>query len=95
VNPVTVGFSPRALDDVKQAVDYYESQQPGLGNRFSAQLQISLQAIKRNPFFAAVRYDQVRCTQIKKFPYLVHYYIDTSQSFAYIIAVYPTLKLPR
>lgn len=33
----TFSFSPLALDDIEQAVDYYEQLQPGLGKRFAAQ----------------------------------------------------------
>lgn len=35
----TVIFSPIALDDIGQAVIYYEKLQVGLGKRFAAQLQ--------------------------------------------------------
>lgn len=65
-----VAFSPFALDDIEQAVDYYNQLQPGLGQRFSQQVYLSFTAIKRNPFFATVRYDNIRCAQVKKFPYL-------------------------
>ncbi len=90
----TVVFSPLALDDIEQTVDYYQKQQPELGKRFAAQLQLRLNAIKRNPFFASVRYDDIRCTAIKKFPYLVHYHIEETQLMVTIIAVYPTYKEP-
>lgn len=56
----TVIFSPVAIDDVVQAVDYYEKKQTGLGKRFAAQLQLTLNTIKRTPFFATVRYDDIR-----------------------------------
>ena len=90
----TVIFSPVAIDDVEKTVDYYEEQQPGLGKRFAAQLQLTLNVIKRNPFFASVRYDDIRCAAIKKFPYLVHYYIDENELLITIIAVYSTYKEP-
>ena len=94
MKPFTVVFSPLALDDIQRAVEYYQKQQPGLGKRFAAQLQLSLNAIKRNPFFTSMRYDDIRCTAIKKFPYLVHYYIDEDEFLVTIIAVYPTYKEP-
>lgn len=90
----TVTFSPLVLDDIEKAVDYYEQQQPGLGKRFTAQLQLTLNAIKRNPFFASVRYDNIRCAQVKKFPYLVHYHILEKQRLLIIIAVYSTHREP-
>ena len=90
----TVGFSPIAIDDVQQAVDYYEEQQQGLGKRFAAQLLLTLNSIKRNPHFASVRYDDIRCTAIKKFPYMVHYHIDEDKLLVTILAVYSTHKEP-
>jgi hypothetical protein len=90
----TVIFSPIAMDDMEQTVDYYEKQQPGLGKRFAAQLLLTLNAIKRNPFFASLRYNDIRCTAIKKFPYMVHYHIDEDQFLVTVIAVYPTYKDP-
>lgn len=89
-----VVFSPIAIDDADEAVAYYENVQAGLGKRFAVQLQISLNSIKRNPFFASVRYDGIRCAGIKKFPFLVHYHIDEKQQLVIILAVYSTYREP-
>ncbi len=90
----TIIFSPVALDDIDQSVDYYEKQQPSLGKRFAAQLQLTLNTINRNPFFATVRYDDIRCAAIKKFPHLVHYHINEDELIVTIIAVYSSYKEP-
>lgn len=90
----TVIFSPLAIEDAEQAFDYYEEKQTGLGSRFAAQLQLTLNAIKRNPFFAAIRYDDIRCARIKKFPYLIHYHINEDELLVTIIAVYSTYREP-
>jgi len=90
----TVTFSPFAIDDVEQIVNYYEKQQPGLGKRFAIQLQLTLNAVNRNPFFASVRYDDIRCAAIKKFPYLLHYHINGDELLVTIIAVYSSYKEP-
>lgn len=87
-------FSPIALDDSEQAATYYETIQPGLGKRFLNQLQLTLNAIKRNPFFASTRYDDIRCARIKKFPYLVHYHINKKEAIVSILAVYSTHQEP-
>ena len=87
-------FSPLALNDIEQAVEYYNEQQRGLGKRFAAQVQVTLAAIKRNPFFASVRYDDVRCAQIKKFPFLIHYIIDEESRIVTIAAIYSTYQEP-
>jgi len=87
-------FSPIAIDDAEQAVEYYEEKQTGLGKRFARQLQSTLNSIKRNPFFASVRYDDIRCAAVKKFPYLVHYHINEEELLVTIVAVYSTYKEP-
>ena len=90
----TVTFFPLALEDIEQAFNYYEQRQNGLGERFTTQLQLTLNAIKRNPFFASVRYDNIRCARIKKFPYLVHYHVHEADKLITIIAVYSTYREP-
>src|SRR5215216_5189768 len=87
-------FSPLAINDIEQAVEYYNEQQHGLGKRFAAQVHVTLTAIKKNPFFASERYDGVRCAQVKKVPFLVDYSIDEDRSIVTIASVYSTYKEP-
>jgi hypothetical protein len=89
-----VVFSPRALDDSQEAAVYYEMIQQNLGIKFLHQLQLTLNSIKRNPFFSSVRYDDIRCAQIKKFPYMVHYHINKRNALVMILAVYSTHREP-
>lgn len=87
-------FSPIAINDLEQAVVYYERKQTGLGKRFAANVQTTLNSIKRHPFFATIRYGDIRCARIKKFPYLVHYHINEDELIVTIIAIYSTYKEP-
>ncbi len=66
----------------------------GLGKRFATHLQLTLNTIKSNPFFATVRFDDIRCVGIKKFPCLVHYHINEEEQIVTILAVYSTYKEP-
>lgn len=67
-----VVISASALQDVQDAVDYYDEQSIGLGEKFEAELNEFLIALEYNPFFQN-RYDSVRCLPLKKFPFMVHY----------------------
>ena len=87
-------FSPAAINDMEESRKYYEELQTGLGKKFILQLTTTINAIKRNPFFAAVRYNDIRCAQIKRFPYLVHYHVDEKKMIVRILAVYSTYKEP-
>jgi toxin ParE1/3/4 len=87
-------YSPHALTDLEDAVDYYNQQQKGLGKRFAGQVQLALASIKKNPHFASFRYEDVRCAQVPKFPYLVHYTIDEATRTVLIAAIYSTRQEP-
>jgi plasmid stabilization system protein ParE len=87
-------FSSYALSDIEEVVLYYNTQQKGLGKRFAIQLQLPLKSIKSNPHFTSVHYDDVRCAQVPKFPYLVHYTIDEDTRTVLITAVYSTHQQP-
>ncbi len=88
-------FSTQSLKDIEDARDYYDSIETAVRKKFMMQLQQCLYAIKRNPYFAGIRYEDIRCAQIKKFPYLVHYHIDEKNSLVRILAVYSTYREPR
>ena len=87
-------YSSHALNDIEDTVRYYNKQQKGLGKRFAAQVQLALRSIKNNPHFATVRYDDVRCARVPKFPYMVHYTIDEQTHQVIIAAVYSTHQQP-
>jgi len=87
-------YSAHALTDLEGAVEYYNGQQKGLGKRFAAQVQLALASIKKNPHFASFRYEDVRCAQVPKFPYLVHYTIDEDTRTVLIAAIYSTRQEP-
>lgn len=87
-------FSPQAINDIEDAKDYYDTIGTDIGRKFMSQLQFSLLAIKRNPRFASIRYEDIRCAQMKKFPYLIHYHIDEKKLLVRILAVYSTHREP-
>lgn len=87
-------YSPLALQDIEEAKDYYEKIQNGLGRKFVSRLQSTVLAIKRNPYFSSIRYDDIRCAQIKRFPYLIHYHINENEFIVIIVAVYSTHREP-
>ena len=90
----SIVFSPFSLEDAEQAVAYYEEQQAGLGKKFALNLQLILNAIKRNPYYTSIRYEDIRCAGIKRFPFLVHYHINEESFQVTIIAVYSTHQEP-
>jgi toxin ParE1/3/4 len=87
-------IDPRAIRDIQEAIDYYDEQQAGLGERFETALDKHLLTLEKNPFFR-IRYDNVRCLPLKKFPYMVHFTIDKDQQIVTVWAVFHTSLDPQ
>lgn len=86
-------LDPRVLEDIQKAIDYYDEQKQGLGLKFEAELNAHFKSILKTPFFA-VRYDQIHCLPLKKFPFMIHYEIDEVYNLIGIRAVFHTKLNP-
>jgi ParE toxin of type II toxin-antitoxin system, parDE len=69
-------IDPDALDDIQKATDWYNEQLAGLGTRFQSQTSAQIASLKNGYHRYSIRYKNVRCMLIKKFPYLVHFLVD-------------------
>jgi hypothetical protein len=67
-------------------------QSAGLGSRFQKQVKHQINLLKIKAEYYSVRYSDVRCMVIKKFPFLVHYIIE--ESTVKIFAVLHTSRNP-
>lgn len=63
-------FEPRAIFDIQEAVDYYESKQIGLGEYFYETLDKHIEVINKSPYFQ-VKYKDYHGLPIKKFPFII------------------------
>ena len=86
-------IDPRAILEIQDAINYYDEQQSGLGQRFETELNKHILKLEKNPYFR-IRYDNVRCLPVKKFPYLVHYTLDEAKNLVSIHAVFHTSRDP-
>ena len=84
----------RAADDIQDGIDYYDNESAGLGHKFETAVDKEFSAIAKNPFYQ-IRYKNIRCKLVKKFPYLIHFYVDEAVKTAYILAVISTHKDPK
>jgi len=90
----TTVLDPRAIRDIQQAIDYYEKQQPGLGEQFEDTLNEYLRKLEQNPFFQ-IRYDNVHCLPLKKYPYMIHFTVDEQEQLINVRAVFNTFRNPN
>lgn len=79
IKPFKVTFSPKSRDQIKEVKRWYNGIRPGLGKRLEFEIIEVLEQIKRNPFFEAPQYENVRVASCKKFPYAFHYEIDSTE----------------
>lgn len=83
----TIDFTPKAVKDYKDAVDWYENQKEGLGFSFSLQLTETLEIITERPHTCRYLQENVRFRKLKSFPYLVLFKIEDSKSFIGVFAI--------
>jgi plasmid stabilization system protein ParE len=72
----TIWISSEANQDIQNAVDYYDNAQTGLGNDFLKDLESQIEILKINPHFQ-LRYDNIRCLPLSRFPYLIHFSVES------------------
>jgi len=53
-----IKIEPEAHQDIQEAIDWYNQQQPGLGRRFHTEVKVSFKKLEIHPFFQ-IRYDNV------------------------------------
>ncbi|MBI4603928.1 MAG: type II toxin-antitoxin system RelE/ParE family toxin [Planctomycetes bacterium] len=76
----------QARRDLKQAAQWYEGQERGLGKSFIAQVDAVLDSVGRSPFLHPVVYKDVRRALVRRFPYAVFYRVTTDTILVLAVA---------
>ena len=84
----------RAITDLQEIKRWYNECQNGLGNKFTAQAKKQINNLKINPNSFAVRYSDVRCMVVFKYPYMVHYRVKSELEKVIVIAVFSAQRDP-
>ena len=71
-----VEYNPDFYNDIIEAVEWYNFKQSGLGDRFFEIVKKQTLQLSKSALHFAIKYDNIRCFCIEKFPYLVHYRVD-------------------
>lgn len=87
-------FEPRSIFDIQDAVDYYDSRQIGLGEYFYETLEKHIEVINKSPYFQ-VKYKDYHGLPIKKFPFIIFYFIDEEMKFVYVLSIFNTSLNPN
>jgi plasmid stabilization system protein ParE len=85
---------PLAKEDIREAAQWYNKQQKGLGKRFTTEVREKVHFIRQNPKASNIRYKNVRTTVLNIFPFMVHYTIDEKNKTIIVSAVLHTSRDP-
>lgn len=90
-----VKIDPEALVDIQNITNWYNEAQSGLGSRFLDSAIKQITSLSKDPHIYAVRYKDIRCMIVKKFPYMVHFFINQENKTVEVMAVIGTSQNPK
>lgn len=90
-----VQYNPSFFNDLSQAVDWYNEKQVGLGERFLINTKKQTAKLSISALQFAVKYDEIRCMRIEKFPYLVHYRVNEMTRTVRVEALFHSSRNPK
>ena len=90
----SVKIEPEALEDIQKGITWYNEAKSGLGRKFHSEVKEKIKVLKKYPYFQ-IRYDDVRCLPLEKYPYMLHFTIDEMNKAVIIRAVFHTSRDPK
>lgn len=84
-----------ALNDIQKTFEWYELQLKGLGLRYKTQAKKQINSLKKDPYLFSIKYNEIRCRKIEKFPFLIHYLINENTKTVTVFAVFHTSRNPE
>ena len=85
-------FDIEARREFEEAVAWYDARQPGLGDRFEAEVDATFRRILQNPERFRLIGDTVRKAKVRIFPYNVYYQIQAG--FIGVVSVFHGRRHP-
>jgi plasmid stabilization system protein ParE len=92
--PFTILLLPQTKQDLQEAYEWYSLQQLDLGERFLEHVEEKLVRLSITPGIGSIRYDDVRCTMVDKFPYLIYYNVNYYNNSITVLRILCTYKKP-
>ena len=90
-----VEYNPDFFDDLVQAIDWYNEKRVGLGGKFYKSVKKQTTQLSTQALLFAIRYCDIRCMNIEKFPYMVHYRVDEQSNTVKVEALFHTSLDPN
>jgi acetone carboxylase gamma subunit len=88
-------FSESGLHELYDAVDWYDEQSLGLGDKFLVAVNEMKLVIETSPFLFAAKERNYRAALLNDFPYLIIYLVDEVESELLITSIFHTSRNPK
>jgi toxin ParE1/3/4 len=88
-----VVFTKAAAVELADAQDWYEREAPGLGERFRAEVDATVERLSVNPLQFAVIHKRVRRALLRRFPYMLFFVVDGEM--LWVLACFHASRDPR
>jgi plasmid stabilization system protein ParE len=86
----------QAENELAEAYDWYEEQQPTVGDKFYKEIDYYLGLLEKDPHLFAIRYtEELRAVALNKFPFLIIYWVDEASYKVYVVSVFHTSRNPK
>ena len=79
-------FHPTASDEIVETTAYYESEVPGLGDRFIAEVESIIEVLCDQPNIGQSVGDKLRRILLARFPYSLIYSIESERIWVIAVA---------
>ena len=77
-------LTPAARTELIEAQDWYEKEAPGLGARFRAVVDATIERMSDNPLQFPVVYKGIRRALLRRFPYSVFFIVEDDEALTVI-----------
>ncbi|MWB95290.1 type II toxin-antitoxin system RelE/ParE family toxin [Flavobacterium sp. GA093] len=85
--------SPRAQNEIINAMEFYTKQSLQAPNNFIIQLQKAYDVLAINPFFR-ICYKEVRVITLRRFPYSLFYVVDENENSIRVLSCFHNKRNP-
>ena len=86
--------SPRALNEIEAAIDFYVLNSNDAPKNFITELADAYEVLARNPF-KRIRYKNIRAIQLNKFPYFLFYVVNKSSNTVRVLSCFHNKRNPE
>lgn len=78
---------PPAMDEIEEASDWYSEQSDRLAREFNDQVLFQLERIRQHPRLYPERFDDLRVSLMKRFPFKILFEVDDAARLIVILSL--------